>query len=315
MEEQNDLVSRHTSAVGTATGRGGEMSEEREGLVGILGFGVMGVGIAQVCLRSGYRVVVLDETQAKLEQGTARLRESLDGAEQRGKLSSGDASRLIERLLPTTSLDDFSSVSLVIEAVAEIRDVKLQILRSLGEQVSSNVVIATNTSALSVTELARAVPNEGRFAGLHFFNPVPAMALVEVVRGMATKGETVDELMEFAGTLGKTAVTVDDRPGFLVNRLLMPYLNDVVQALDEKLASAKDIDLAMELGLGYPTGPLKLLDLIGLDVHEHATRAAYESTHDCVFAPPPLLQRMVQAGFVGNKVNHGFVVESERVSK
>jgi 3-hydroxybutyryl-CoA dehydrogenase len=172
-------------------------------------------------------------------------------------------------------------------------------------------VITTNTSALSVTDLAAAVSHPHRFAGLHFFNPAPVMRLVEVVRALQTDDATVAALLGFAEAIGKVAVEVKDRPGFLVNRLLLPYLNDVVQAYDDGLASARDVDVAIELGLGHPRGPLALLDLIGLDVHEHATAAAYADTLDPQFAPPPLLSRMVTAGYHGRKTGRGFRVGTE----
>jgi 3-hydroxybutyryl-CoA dehydrogenase len=166
--------------------------------------------------------------------------------------------------------------------------------------------MATNTSALSVTELAATVPRPERFGGLHFFNPAPLMKLVEVVAAVQTSEETLDFLESFAKEIGKEPVRTKDRPGFLVNRLLMPYLNQVVQAYDDGLATAEDMDTALERGLGYPMGGLKLLDLIGLDIHLHATSAAYEQTHDPHLAPPPLLSRMVDAGYLGRKTGRGF---------
>jgi 3-hydroxybutyryl-CoA dehydrogenase len=278
------------------------------GTVGLLGFGVMGAGIAQVASRAGYDVIAVDTDKSILAAGEDRVRESLVVAELRGKLSDKEAELALLRIRPTTSIDTLSSADIVVEAVAEVKEIKLEVLATVGSVVSDDVVVVTNTSALSVTELARAVPLPGRFGGLHFFNPVPAIRLVEIVRALATTDETIDQLAKFVESLGKVSIVVKDRPGFLVNRLLMPYLNDVIQAYDEKLASAEDIDIAVELGLGYPMGPLKLLDLIGLDVHEHATCAAYESCHDPSLAPPPLLQRMVEAGYIGNKANHGFRV-------
>src|SRR5581483_1074882 len=174
------------------------------------------------------------------------------------------------------------------------------------EAVGLDAVLATNTSALSVTDLAACVPNPARFAGLHFFNPAPLMKLVEVVRALQTGPEVVTALSAFCTSIGKTPVEVKDRPGFLINKLLMPYLNDVIQAYDDELASAEDLDVALELGLGYKMGPMKLLDVIGLDTHHHATHCAYEATLDPQFAPPPLLTQMVAAGYLGNKSGRGF---------
>lgn len=273
--------------------------------VAVLGFGTMGAGIAQVAAQAGAAVVVLEADDARVDAGLTSVEAFLDGGVQRGKITRDQAAEIRGRIRGTTSVDDLAGSALVIEAVTEVGEVKKKLLAAVAAVVGDDAVITTNTSALSVSDLATAIPNPARFAGLHFFNPAQLMKIVEVVRAVQTAPDTVTRLAEFATALGKSPVVVKDRPGFLVNWLLMPYLNDVVQEFDDGLASAEDLDTAMRLGLGYKLGPLELLDLIGLDVHEHATRSAYESTLDPVFAPPPLLQAVVAAGRYGNKNGAG----------
>lgn len=276
--------------------------------VAVLGFGTMGSGIAQVCAQAGCTVRVLETDADRLADGRSRLTRFLDGGVRRGKLTEPDRDAVLGRIDGTTDVGDLAGAALVIEAVVEDLGVKQRLLPDVAAAVGDDAVIATNTSALSVTEIAAAVPRPERVGGLHFFNPAPLMKLVEVVRALQTGDATNDALVDFARRIGKEPIEVKDRPGFLVNRLLMPYLNDVVQAYDDGLATARDIDVAVELGLGYPMGPLTLLDLIGLDVHEHATASAYRDTHDREFAPPPLVTRMVAAGYLGLKSGRGFRV-------
>jgi 3-hydroxybutyryl-CoA dehydrogenase len=286
---------------------------DMRGGVGVLGFGTMGVGIAQVCAAAGYDCIVLETSIEAFEAGLERLKTFLDAGVARGKISPEDREAILARILGVTEAKKLEGVGLIIEAVSEQLAIKLGCLKAV-DAVAPSTVIATNTSALSVTEIARHVGNPGRVAGLHFFNPAPIMPLVEVVRSVLTDQSTIDVLMEFSTKIGKSPIEVRDRPGFLVNRLLMPYLNDVAQAYDDGLATAEDIDVALELGLGYPVGPLALLDLIGLDTHHHATTAAYEATKDCHFAPPPILTRMVQAGYLGKKSGEGFRTKAEGTS-
>lgn len=278
----------------------------RNGNVAILGFGTMGSGIAQVCAAAGYPVVVLEADQARLDVGWAALTSFLEGGVRRGKVSSAERDAIVGRISGTTEMKDLETSWLVIEAVSEDLELKKSLLRRLEAVVSENALIATNTSALSVTAIGAALSQRGRFGGLHFFNPAPIMSLVEVVYAHPTDANTVGRLVEFAESIRKDPVIVADRPGFLLNRLLMPYLNDVIQAYDDGLASAEDLDLAIELGLGYPMGPLKLLDLIGLDTHLHATESAYGASFTATFAPPPLLRSMVEAGYLGHKSGRGF---------
>ncbi len=274
--------------------------------VAVLGFGTMGAGIAQVVAASGRDVVVLETEQVRIDQGTEAVRTFLDGGVSRGKTTAEQRDAVLGRIRGTTDVADLAGVDLVIEAVVEQHDVKVELLGRVAEIVGPDAVLTTNTSALSVTDLAASLAAPGRMAGLHFFNPAPVMALVEVVRALQTDADVVADLVAFVEDIGKSPVEVKDRPGFLVNRLLMPYLNDVVQEYDDGLASAQDIDVAIQLGLGYKLGPLALLDLIGIDVHRHATESAYEATLDPQFAPPPLLHQMVAASYLGTKSGRGF---------
>lgn len=274
--------------------------------VGVLGFGIMGSGIAQVFARSGRHVTVLETDQSRLDAGFARVREFLDNGIRRGKVSAEEGDEIVGRINGVTELANLADMDLVVEAISEDRALKTMLLRDVAEVVDEKVVIATNTSALSVTELATVVPSPRRVAGLHFFNPPQLMALVEVVGALQSSEEVLGQLCRLVEELGKEPARVKDRPGFLINALLMPYLNDVVDAYDKGLASAEDIDTALELGLGYKIGPLKLLDIIGLDTHHHATLSAYERTFDERYAPPPLLSQMVAAGYLGRKSGRGF---------
>ncbi|MFL4908214.1 3-hydroxyacyl-CoA dehydrogenase family protein [Streptomyces sp. MMS24-I2-30] len=277
--------------------------------VALLGLGTMGAGIAQLVAQSGHEVTVLETDQARIDAGTAFLRRFLDAGIARGKLTEAGRDEILGRVHGVTDPSGLTGAELVIEAVTERREVKRELLAAVADAVGPEALIVTNTSALSVTDLATAVPRPERFAGLHFFNPAPLMKVIEIVRALQTDEAVIERLVVFVGALGKDPVVVKDRPGFLVNRLLIPYLNDVVQAYDDELASAEDIDTAVRLGLGHKQGPLELIDMIGLDVHEHATSRAYEATLDPAFAPPPLLRQMVAAGRLGNKSGHGFRTE------
>jgi len=279
--------------------------------VGIIGCGTMGSGIAQVCAAAGCQVTVLEVDDAAGTAGLERIGAFTAGGVSRGKLTEADRDALLSRVSASTDVAALADCDLVIETVVEDAGVKHTVLAAAAGVVRPGTVITTNTSAVAVTELAASVRDPARFAGLHFFNPVPVVELVEVVRGLRTADDVVTSLIAFAERLGKAPVEVKDRPGFLVNRLLIPYLNDVIQAYDDGLASADDLDVALELGLGYPTGPLALLDIIGLDTHEQASRNAYAGTADPQFAPPPLLRRMVAAGKLGRKSGEGFRVHAE----
>ncbi|MBB4935298.1 3-hydroxybutyryl-CoA dehydrogenase [Lipingzhangella halophila] len=272
----------------------------------VLGYGTMGRGIAQVLASSGRAVTVYETDQERVDAGHAAVGDFLQEGVRRGKVSEQERADTLSRIRGTTDLADLAGSDLVIEAVVEQHDVKADVLPRVADAVGPNTVLASNTSALAVTDLAATVPHPERFAGLHFFNPAPLMSIVEVVRALQSAPDVLSDLENLCHDLGKSPAVVPDRPGFLVNRLLMPYLNDVVQAYDDGLASAEDLDTALELGLGYRVGPMRLLDMIGLDVHEHATASAHAQLHDSRFAPPPLLSRMVAAGYLGDKAGKGF---------
>ncbi len=274
--------------------------------VAVVGFGTMGSGIAQVVAASGRDVVVVEPEAERLDRGSRTVARMLDGGVARGKLTEQDRDATLARITGSTDVSALSGAGLVIEAVTEQRDVKVDVLATVADVVGEEAILATNTSALSVTDIAAHLPRPERVAGLHFFNPAPVMRLVEVVRALQTDQDVIARLVGFVEDVGKDPVEVKDRPGFLVNRLLMPYLNDVVAEYDDGLASAEDIDTALQLGLGYRLGPLAMLDLIGIDVHRHATQSAYDATLDPQFAPPPLLGQMVAAGYLGHKSGRGF---------
>ena len=274
---------------------------------GLLGFGTMGAGVAQVLAASGRDVIVVEIDTARLDAGTAAVAAFLDGGIARGKVTTDQKETVLGRITGTTDVADLASVDAVLESVTEDVGAKKALLARVAAVVGDDTPILTNTSAQSVTDLAAALPNPARVAGLHFFNPAPVMRTVEIVHALQTDPELVQALVRLVDSLpDKTPVVVKDRPGFLVNALLLPYLNDVIQELDDGLATAEDIDVALELGLGYRTGPLAMLDMIGLDVHLHATESVYAATRDNRYAPPPLLRQMVAAGQLGTKSGHGF---------
>ncbi|MET8311338.1 3-hydroxyacyl-CoA dehydrogenase family protein [Micromonospora sp. NPDC005173] len=275
--------------------------------IAVVGLGTMGSGIAQVFAASGRDVVAVEADQARAEAGIAAVSAFLDGSVARGKVSDDEKQATLARVTTSTSLSDLADVDLIIESVTENLEVKNEVLAGIAAAVGDNTPIVTNTSALSVTALAASLPNPTRVAGLHFFNPAPVMRTVEVVRALQTSQDLVDRLVTLVGSMdGKQPIVVKDRPGFLINALLLPYLNDVIQEYDDGLATAEDIDLALNLGLGYKSGPLEMLDMIGLDVHLHATENAYAATSDDRYAPPPLLRQMVAAGHLGTKNDKGF---------
>lgn len=279
------------------------MSTTRQ-TVAVLGLGTLGSGIAEMCALAGHQVVAVEADPAERDAGRDRLAASLDRAVGERRLAERQRADVLDRV--AADVADLAAAAIVIEAAPDDEPAKRDALSTAAGAAGEGAIIATTTSVLPVTDLAAAVPHPGRVGGLHFVHPVPGAPLVEVVRAVQTDENTVSRLAAFADELGTEAIVVADRPGFVVNRLLMPYLNDVVQAYDDGLASARDIDVALELGLGYPSGPLRLLDDIGLDVHHRATTAAYEASRDPTLAPPPLLARMVAAGHLGNKAGNGF---------
>jgi 3-hydroxybutyryl-CoA dehydrogenase len=274
--------------------------------VGVLGAGLMGSGIAEVCAKSGYETVVLEVSEELARKGIGRIESSLAKAVERGKLAPGDRDAARGRLKATTRLEDFEACDVVIEAVVENLDVKKEIFRELDRICGESAIFCSNTSSLTITELSAATRRPDRFAGLHFFIPAPVMKLVEVVRTIATSDETIETLLGFAKSLAKEPVLARDNSGFIVNRLLVPYLLDAVRALEEGVGTKEDIDKSMELGCGHPMGPLKLLDFVGLDTTYAIAEIMFTEYREKRFAPPPLLKRMVLAGRYGKKSGRGF---------
>ena len=274
--------------------------------VGVLGCGLMGSGIAHVCAQSGYRTIVREVDDALLEGGLGRIERFLTDGVKRNKLSIDDKDRTMANLSGTMRFDDLCDCDLVVEAIVENLDVKRENFAALDSIVGPATLFASNTSSLCITELAAATTRPERFVGLHFFNPVPIMKLVEVIRGLATSDETYHCVSEFARSLGKDPVTAPDRPGFIANRLLIPYLLDAVRAYESGLGTIEDIDKTMTLGCGHPMGPFTLLDFVGLDTAYSIANSMYEEFRAPIYAPPPLLKRMVLAGRYGRKSGRGF---------
>jgi len=274
--------------------------------VGVLGAGLMGSGIAEVCAKAGYPTIVREVSDDLVKKGVGRVESSLAKAVERGKLAAADRDAARSRLTATTQVNDLAGCDLVIEAVVENLDAKKELFAELDRICGDSAIFCSNTSSLTITELAAATGRPDRFAGLHFFNPVPVMKLVEVVRTIATSDDTIGTLLEFAKSLGKEPVLAKDNSGFIVNRLLVPYLLDAVRALEEGVGSREDIDRGMELGCGHPMGPLKLLDFVGLDTTYAIAEIMFTEYREKRFAPPPLLKRMVLAGRYGRKSGRGF---------
>jgi 3-hydroxybutyryl-CoA dehydrogenase len=274
--------------------------------VGVLGCGLMGAGIAQVCAQSGYRTVVRELDQAVLDKGLGRVRRFLEEGVQKGKVTTETRDRTLANLSGTTTVDALAGCDLVIEAIVENLEAKRQAYAAVEAVVGDGTLVVSNTSSLCITELASATTRPDRFGGLHFFNPVPLMKLVEVIRGLSTTEPTYLALFAFAQSLGKEPITAPDRPGFIVNRLLVPYLLDAIRAYENGLGTLDDIDKGMKLGCGYPMGPFTLLDFVGLDTTYYIANIMFEEFREPAYAPPPLLKRMVLAGRVGKKVGKGF---------
>ena len=278
--------------------------------VGVLGCGLMGSGIAQVAAQAGYDVTVLEADQKALDKGFAGIDASLAKFVERGPEKGGitpqQQDEIRGRLNGTQKKEDLAQCDIVIEAIIENIDEKKKVYTSLDSIVKSDAIFATNTSSISVTELMTATKRVDRFIGLHFFNPVPLMKLVEVVRTIATSDDVMDTAVEFGKKLGKVPVRTSDKTGFIVNRLLVPYLLDAIRAYEEGVGSIPDIDNAMKLGCGYPMGPFTLLDFVGLDTTYYITHVMYDEFKERRFASPPLLKRLVLAGWYGKKSGKGF---------
>ncbi len=284
----------------------------REAAVGVLGCGLMGSGIAEVAARAGHEVRVYEIDQAALKTGRNRVERSLERGVAKEKLTARERDAAVARISYGTDLRALSDRDLVIEAVVEDMGIKTELLRRLDAIAVPDTILASNTSSLSITEMAAAVRRTDRVIGLHFFNPVPVMRLVEIVRTIATSEHTTARVTEFALGLGKEVIAVQDRPGFLVNRLLIPFILDAVRLLEAGAASVAEIDRAMVLGCGHPMGPLTLCDFVGLDTVQRIAGIMYREYRDARYAPPPLLNRLVVMGRYGKKSGTGFFDYSSR---
>ena len=274
--------------------------------VGVIGAGQMGAGIAQVSADAGYHVYLSDLDIARAEAGKDGIAKALGKLIAKEKMTQHDADALLGRIEPVGSYAPMADASLVIEAATEREDIKRKIFEAVGAVLGAEAVLASNTSSIPITRLAQAAPDPVRFIGVHFFNPVPVMGLIEIIRGLATSDATVDLVRRYGETLGKQLVFANDAPGFIVNRVLMPMINEACFALGEGVASIRDIDTACRLGLNHPMGPLTLADFIGLDTCLEITNVLFTSTGDPKFRPAPLLQKYVEAGWFGRKVKRGF---------
>jgi 3-hydroxybutyryl-CoA dehydrogenase len=274
--------------------------------VGVVGCGLMGSGIAQVCAAAGYKTVVREVSPEVLEKGLKGIDKNLARLVEKQTISEIVKSEISGRLKGTTAIDDLKDCDLVIEAIIEQLPAKRELFGTLDAICPASTIFASNTSSLTITEIATATKRPQRFVGLHFFNPVPVMKLVEVVKTIATDPAVYEEMVEFGAKLGKTPVRAHDSTGFIVNRLLVPYLLDAIRALEEGVGSIEDIDYSMKLGCGHPMGPLTLLDFVGLDTTYYISNIMFEEFKERRFAAPPLLKRMVLAGWNGRKSGRGF---------
>jgi 3-hydroxybutyryl-CoA dehydrogenase len=281
------------------------------GKVGVVGLGTMGAGIAQVCVQAGFETVGREVSDELGDRGRATIERYLDRGVEKGRLTAEERAAALGRLTVTTDLADLAGCDLVIEVIVEELDPKRVLFSELSRVVGPEPILATNTSALSVTAIAAAAERPERVVGLHFFNPAPVLPLVEVVRTELTDGGVYETAYAFAQQLGKEPIRCNDTPGFVVNRILIPLLNDCVRVLDEAGVSPEDVDRAMRFGTSWPIGPCALIDLIGIDIHVHAAEALFEALREPRMAPPPRLVRMAQAGLLGRKSGRGFYSYAE----
>jgi 3-hydroxybutyryl-CoA dehydrogenase len=272
----------------------------------VLGCGLMGHGIAQICAQAGWEVVSVEVDQGALDKGVAKIEKQLAKAVDKGKLEQDDADAIRGRINATLDYDELADCDLVIEAIVESLEPKQELFRELERVCRPDTVLATNTSALSVTEIGSATSTPERVVGMHFFNPAPLMPLVEIVRTELSTDEAVDAAYALGERIGKHPIRCHDTPGFVVNRVLIPVLNDCIRVLDEARVTIEDLDAGMKHGVGWPMGPCELIDLIGVDVHVHASEALWEKLREPRMAAPPRLVAMANAGLLGRKTGRGF---------
>ncbi|HXJ63229.1 MAG TPA: 3-hydroxybutyryl-CoA dehydrogenase [Actinomycetota bacterium] len=274
--------------------------------VGVIGAGIMGSGIIEVIARSGQEVVFVEVSDEKVARGQGAVEKSTGRAVEKGKLDADERGAILGRITGGTDLSEVADADLVIEAATEDLDIKLELFQQLDDLTREEVVLATNTSSLPIAELASKTSRPDKVIGMHFFNPPPVLKLLEVIRGLQTSDETLEFARAYGERIGKTTVLSKDRAGFIVNFLLVPYLNSAVQMFDDGVATKEDIDTAVHLGLAHPMGPLTLLDLIGLDTALYISNVLYDEFKDPLYAAPTLLKRMVAAGYLGRKSGRGF---------